>query len=129
MIQQAQHCPSCGSEQTASRRQLFHRLMYGAQPQSAFRWYGDGDPKALPPKSLFVMFTILMVVLAVPAIGCWFLQHYSALTGLLLVAALTLAFLLVDVLLTYRRYKVWAGQWLCGCCRGVFAPAESQKTI
>ena len=97
--------------------------MCGIQPQGKFRWYGDTDPQALPPKSLFVMFTILMLALAIPAIGFWFLQHYSAMTWLFYIAVLTLAFLIVDVLLTYSRYKVWAGQWLCSSCRGVFAPA------
>lgn len=123
MNHQGQHCPRCGSEQTASRRQLFHTLMDGTQPRNAFRWYGDADPQALPPKSLFVMFITLMMTLAVPAAGFMVMEHYFALTWVLYVAGLTLAFLLADVLVTYRRYKVWAEEWLCGRCRGVFAPA------
>jgi hypothetical protein len=103
--------------------------MCGAQPQGAFAWYGEREPQALPPKSLLVIFLILIAALAVPAAGFWFLKHEYAVTWLLSVAALTLAVLVVDVLLTYSRYKVWAGQWLCGRCREVFSPLTGQKAI
>lgn len=128
-MQDLTKCPHCGSSNTASRRALFHTLMCGAQPQGAFAWYGERVPQALPPKSLLVIFLILIAALAVPAVGFWFLKHEYAVTWLLSVAALTLAVLVVDVSLTYRRYKAWAGQWLCGRCREVFSPLTGQKAI
>jgi len=68
------------------------------------------------------MFLLAIAVLTIPVTGFWVLEHFPAVTLLLSIAALLLVLLLVDVLLTYRRYKVWVGQWLCGRCRGVFAP-------
>ena len=96
--------------------------MYSNTPQGVFSWYGDDEPQALPPKSLFVMFLLSIIVLTIPAAGFWVLGHFPAVTMLVSLAVLLMAFLLTDVLLTYRRYKVWGGQWLCGQCRGVFAP-------
>ena len=123
MSQLARNCPRCGSGKTASRRQLFHSLMCDVRPQGVFSWYDDSEPQALPPKSLFFMLLVLIAVLSVPAVGFWLLEHYPAVIWLVSVAALLSAVLLVDILLTYRRYKDWVGQWLCGSCREVFAPA------
>ena len=96
--------------------------MYNSKPQGVFSWYGDHEPQALPPKSLVVIFLLTLLVLAIPAAGFWALGQFPAVTSLMWVFVLLLAFLLLDVLLTYRRYKIWGGQWLCGQCRSVFAP-------
>jgi hypothetical protein len=96
--------------------------MCNSEPQGVFSWYGDDEPHALPPKSLFVMFLLTLIVLSIPAAGFWVLGHFPAMSSLMSVAVLLLVFLSLDILLTYRRYKAWGGQWLCSQCRGVFAP-------
>jgi len=87
-----------------------------------FRWYNEHTRGALPPKSLFLMLLMLLLVLALPALGLWMREFYPLLTfvGLGMVALLT--GLVFDVLATYRRYLTWDGQWLCGDCRKVFSP-------
>ena len=114
-------CPACGSPHIASRRALFHQLMDGAAFGDAFGWYDEKAHHAVPPKSLFIVLSLLLLGLAVPAAGFWFLQHYPALQLLGSVAGILFVCLLTDVLLTYRRYKTWAGEWLCGDCQKVFA--------
>ena len=128
MSQATQYCPRCGSEKTASRRQLFYTLMCGVQPQGAFNWYGGDEPQAMPPKSLFLTFFLAMVALAIPATSFWLLEQFPAVTILVSIGILLAGFLLVDVLLTYSRYKIWGEQWLCGQCRGVFAPKAEQNS-
>jgi len=96
--------------------------MNGIQPKGAFNWYNESDPQVLPPKSLLVMFFLLMMALAIPAGGFWLLGHYPAANMLVSVALLSLFGLLFDVLLTYRRYKAWSAQWICDQCHGVFTP-------
>ena len=113
-------CPYCGSSQTASRRQLFRGLMDGAPLGGSFSWYGEEQPQALPPKSLFIVMLALMLAAALPATGLWLLGHYFALRWLALFALLLLAGLLLDVTMTWRRYKSWDGERLCGECRAVF---------
>jgi hypothetical protein len=86
-----------------------------------FSWYSAGFPHAYPPKSLFVMLLLLMLGMALPAIGLWLLEHYLALQWLSALAMGLIAALLIDVLMTYRHYKKWGGEWLCGECRSVFS--------
>ncbi len=124
MNHHALHCPRCGSTKIASRRQLFHTMMSGDSLPGDVSWYRRDDPQAFPPKSLFVLLLLAITVLMAPAIGFWMLGWFSAVSALAWVAALLLGFLVVDIMLTYGRYKVWVGQWLCGSCRGVFRPKE-----
>lgn len=113
-------CPCCGSPSTASRRQLFYGLMDDAPLTGVFSWYSARVPNAYPPKSLFVMLLLLMLGMALPAAGLWLLEHYQALHWLFILGMVLLAALLIDVLMTYRQYKSWGGEWLCGDCRSVF---------
>lgn len=89
----------------------------------AFGWYSARFPHACPPKSLFVIFFLLSLAMALPAVALWSLGFYLALQWLIVIALLSLPALLIDVLLTYRRYKNWGDEWLCGECRGVFKPS------
>jgi hypothetical protein len=114
-------CPCCGSPSTASRRQLFYGLMDDTPLTGSFSWYSAGVPHACPPKSLFVMLLLLMLGMVLPAVGLWLLEHYQALQWLSVLSIVLLAALLVDVLRTYRHYKKWGGEWLCGECRSVFS--------
>ena len=113
-------CPDCRSPQTASRRQLFHCLMAGNELGKSFEWYSDRIPQACPPRSLFVVFMSLLVGMSVPAVILWYMGFYSALPALGAVSLCLLACLLLDVLLTYRRYKTWSRHWVCGSCKTVF---------
>ena len=114
-------CPCCGSSRTASRRHLFHWLLDDAPLLTPFSWYSNRIPGACPPKSLFVVLLLLALGVAIPAVGLWLLGHFLALQWLAVTALLLLAGLLFDVLMTYRRYKAWCGEWLCGECRAVFS--------
>ena len=89
----------------------------------AFGWYDTSLPHACPPKSLFVILFLLILGMALPAVGLWLSGFYLALQWLIAMAMLSLLGLLIDVLLTYRRYKNWGDEWLCGECRGVFKPS------
>ena len=117
-------CPCCGSRRTASRRQLFHWLMNEGVRPPYFGWYSAEEPHALPPKSLFVLFLLLLLVISLPFAGLWLLGHYLALRWLSVVLVLVLGALLVDVLGTYRRYQHWGEQWLCGECHSSFVPGQ-----
>jgi len=90
-----------------------------------FSWYSARVPHAYPPKSLFLMLLLLMLGMALPAGGLWLLEHYQALQWLSILAMVLLAALLIDVLMTYRHYKSWGGEWLCGECRSVFRLSRS----
>jgi len=94
--------------------------MDGTPVTGAFGWYSASLPRACPPKSLFVILSLWILGMALPAAGLWLFGFYLALQWLAIMALLSLLGLLVDVLLTYRRYKTWGGEWLCGECRGVF---------
>lgn len=115
-------CPRCGSRRTASRRQLFHWLMDGGVRPGHFGWYSVEEPDAMPPKSLFVVLLLLLLGMSVPFIGLLLLGHYLALRWLSVMLLLILAGLLFDVFATYRRYKQWDEQWLCGECQSIFVP-------
>ncbi|MEH6583309.1 MAG: hypothetical protein V7754_15320 [Halioglobus sp.] len=113
-------CPDCGSSHTAARRELFHLLMDGVSLEGAFRWYDERAHRACPPKSLFVVLFLMTLGAMIPAMGFWVLEHYAAQYWLVTVAALLLACLIVDALLTLRRYKDWVDEWLCGDCQHSF---------
>jgi len=93
-------------------------------PLGPFNWYDQRAPGACPPKSLFVIITLLLLGMTLPLAGLWMLGHFMALGWLALLSVVLLAALLFDVLATYRRYKDWGGQWLCGDCRAVFNVAS-----
>jgi len=89
----------------------------------SFNWYSGRIPGAYPPKSLFIISLLLMLGMTLPAMGLWYLGHVFALKWLGVMTLLLLAGLLFDVLLTYRSYKRWGGEGLCGECRAVFSLA------
>lgn len=122
-------CPDCGSSHTASRRELFHSLMNGASLQGAFGWYDERAHHACPPKSLFVVLLLMTLGAMIPAMGFWVLEHYAAQQWLIAVAGLLLACLVVDAVLTFRRYKDWVGEWLCGDCHQSFTPTPVLELI
>ena len=103
--------------------------MNGVPLQETFSWYDTRERRALPPKSLFVLLFTLVLLVTVPATGFWFLEHYPALQWMSTVAAVLLACLMVDATLTYQRYKNWSGEWLCGDCKGVFAPEMARRAL
>ena len=115
-----QDCPCCGSPRTASRSQLFRRLMNEGPLPGVFNWYSEHTPQACPPKSLFVILLLLLLGMTLPTVGLWLLGYTIALSWLARLALLLWAGLLFDVLMTYRRYKTWGGEWLCGECHSVF---------
>jgi hypothetical protein len=94
--------------------------MAGNALGKSFEWYSERVPQACPPRSLFVVFMGLLVGMSIPAVILWYLGYYSALQALGVVSLCLLACLLLDVLLTYRRYKNWSRHWVCGSCRAVF---------
>ena len=94
--------------------------MDGGTPVGPFSWYDQRAPGACPPKSLFIIIALMLAGMTLPLAGLWMLGHFMALAWLAGLGALLVAALLFDVLATYRRYKNWGGQWLCGDCRAVF---------
>jgi len=115
------HCPGCGSTRIASRRQLFLSLMgEGAPPAAAFSWYREGTPGACPPQSRFVILLALTLGMVLPVTVLWLAGYYFALTWLGLLGLLLLSSLIYDLTATYRRYRIWVGEWVCGDCRSVF---------
>ena len=101
----------------------------------AFSWYGEHSPYAFPPKSLFVVLLLLAAV-CVPGLLFWLPEGYAESSGAAPLIAMTVAALstclVVDVLLTYRRYKAWAKQRLCGDCKKVYLPelpCDSAPTV
>jgi hypothetical protein len=125
MTDDSNHCPGCGSRQVASRRQLFHLIVEGITLEGVFNWYDKRVRHAYPPKSLFVILGLLVLGLSVPAMGFWFLGHFPALQLLVGIASVLIACLLIDFLLTYKRYRNWVEEWLCGECQNVFVPAAN----
>jgi len=122
------HCPGCGSTRIASRRQLFLSLMgEGAPPAAAFSWYRERTPGACPPQSRFVVLLALMLGMALPVTGLWLMGYYFALTWLGLLGLLLLASLLYDLTATYRRYRLWVGERVCGDCRCVFSGSRRKS--
>lgn len=105
---------------TASRRQLFYRLLENPDPPSVFNWYTLDSPQACPPRSLFVLLLLFTAAVSLPAVGLGFMGHQPAMYWLLGIAAMLLACLLYDVFSTYGRYRDWRAQWLCSRCRRVF---------
>ena len=100
-------------------------MMKGTPVSGAFNWYNERTQYAFPPKSLFVVLLLMMLAATVPAAGFWFLEQYPALEWLGTMAVVLLACLAVDLILTHRRYKSWAGEWLCGDCQKVFVPERA----
>jgi len=94
--------------------------MTGAALGKSFDWYSDSTPGACPPRSLFVVFTCLLLGISIPALILWIMGYYSALQVFGVVFVGLVACLLLDVLLIYRRYKVWSSHWVCGSCKSVF---------
>lgn len=118
-------CPCCHSRVTASRRELFHGLMYGeAASGKQFAWYGEDVPRACPPKSLFLTLSVLALVLAIPMVGMVVYGEQLALDWLLGLGVLLLVCLVFDMLLTYRDYRCWCDEWLCDECKLVFVPEK-----
>ena len=117
-------CPHCGSRAVASRRSLFHRLMSGQPRPGVFAWYDEGVRGACPPKSLFVMLLAVTAILVLPAVGLWVRELYAGLAVLLSSLLVLLACLGFDLFSTYRRYRAWHQEWLCGECRSNFVPRE-----
>ena len=116
-------CPHCGSSRVASRRQLFLSMMGGDQ-LPGFTWYGESVPGALPPKSLFVRLGVVALggLLSLVALFYGGMLSPQILVGAAFtIAAAVLSCLLLDVLLTYRRYRDWAAEWLCADCCLQFA--------
>ena len=99
--------------------------MNGGPAISGFDWYSQRSPRACPPKSLFVTLLALFLGLALPAVGLWHLEHYPALLWMGGAAALLVVCLFIDMQITYRRYRYWAAQWVCGDCRETFFPIAS----
>lgn len=122
MTHDSNHCPGCGSHQVASRRQLFHLIVDGISLEGAFNWYDERARHAYPPRSLFVVLGLLAFGLSIPAVGFWILGYFPALQLLGGIASVLIACLLIDFLLTYKRYKNWVEEWLCGECQSVFVP-------
>jgi hypothetical protein len=85
----------------------------------AFHWYSEAAPNACPPRSLFVLLLVVSVLAAIPAAGLWYLGNYPATAWLGVLGLFLLAALLIDVLSTYKRYRLWAREWLCASCRSV----------
>jgi hypothetical protein len=115
------HCPQCQSTDTASRRQLFRQIVADESMDQAFSWYGEHSPRAFPPKSFFVVL-LLLVTVCVPLLFLWLPEGYAVPALIEVGLAALLAALVADLLLTYRRYKVWAKQWLCGHCKKAYFP-------
>jgi len=115
-------CPNCGSAHTASRRELFLGLMQGGAGSVAFSWYSERVARAHPPKSIFVMLLVLAPIPVLVAAFFWLTGYPGGGQWLLLSALLLLAGLLVDGAATYRRYRHWRRERLCGACRTVFEP-------
>lgn len=110
-------CPRCRSLATASRRELFYRLMDDGDVPAIFSWYSLALPRANPPKSLLVL---SLLVIMWPATVLWYLGYVSLLQGLVIGALVPLACLLFDLSRTYPQYKSWRNEWLCGECHSVF---------
>jgi hypothetical protein len=110
-------CPRCSSTATASRRQLFYRLMEERSLPLKFGWYNLSLPRACPPKSVLV---VSLLAAMWPATLLWYLGYYSFRQGIIAGGLVLLACLGFDLLSTYPRYKTWRSEWLCGDCRSVF---------
>lgn len=116
-------CPHCHSTQVVSRRQLFLCDAQQGSLPAAFDWYDASVPSALPPKSLFMQLLLAVLVCAIPLALLGYSLSFSlesafTLAGLLL--AVTVACLLVDLLVTHRRYRQWASECVCGNCYAVY---------
>jgi hypothetical protein len=74
----------------------------------------------MPPSSLAILPGLFLVGMILPMLGFWVLGHRSALMWMAALALVVLAALLVDLLSTYRRYRLWGREWLCADCRETF---------
>jgi O-antigen/teichoic acid export membrane protein len=83
---------------------------------SGFSWYGEHCADAFPPKSLFVVLLIL-TALCIPALYMLLPEDAPAAPLIALAVAALSVCLITDVLSTFRRYKLWANQRICGNCR------------
>lgn len=118
------HCPACGSHETYSRRQLFHNLMANVCSGTSFSWYNASTPGACPPKSSFVILLGLVGVVVLP-LGLYLLApEFSWLNLSVLIVLTLLTGLLVDILLTSKRYQQWNKQRVCGNCIVVFSDID-----
>ena len=118
-------CPHCGSAAVASRRSLFHRIMSDQPRPGVFAWYDESVRGACPPKSLFVVLLAVTGILVLPALGLWVRELYAGLAVLLSSVLVLLGCLCFDLFSTYRRYRAWHGEWLCGECRSDFVPQDT----
>lgn len=62
----------------------------------------------------------LLLGMALPIAGLWFLDMHLAVVWLGMLALMLVGSLLLDLTLTYQRYKIWGREWLCADCRAVF---------
>ena len=112
-------CPYCGGDTVCSRRGLFRILAAGEAPPPAFAWYSLDHPGARPPVSLIVsLLSQWPLVLAGAVAFGW--SAGMAVPWWLPSAALLGGSLALDLLAVWPRYRRWGGEWLCGCCGGVF---------
>ena len=89
----------------------------------AFSWYGESIPRACPPKSLFVILFLVVLGVAVPTATLLLLGYLHGTDWLILVVLALLLGFVFDVCMTYRRYRAWGVECLCGECRSVFSLA------
>lgn len=118
-------CPHCSGVRIASRRQLFLCLMNSASTPRGFEWYALEAPGALPPKSLFIQLLSGVLVFTLPLLLIGYFAEISGevfLTAAGMALAAVLTCLLADLLLTYRQYRNWAQEWVCGDCQRAFLP-------
>ena len=101
--------------------------MAGVNIHGVFSWYDSEVRNAYPPKSVLLLLGLPLLLICLPAAGFWLLDYYAATKWLASVVVLLLVCLLFDVLLTYRRYKSWVREWLCGICHQVFEPEPTHE--
>ena len=76
----------------------------------------------MPPRSRFVVTLAVVLCTALPIIGMWFLDMHLAAIWLGGVTLLLVLGLLWDLVLTWRRHRAWAQEYMCPACRAVFTP-------
>ncbi len=114
------HCPACGSERIARRGALFRSVMRNELPAATFDWYSLEHDGARPPKSLFLLGIVLFLVVSLPAVVLWSLGWYQLIPWLVAAGTVLVCALVLDILITHKRYRRWASGWVCDECRHTF---------
>ena len=96
--------------------------MAGGPTPRPFDWYDEQLPRVYPPRSVFILLLAAALAVSLPAGVLWLVGKQPALYWLGWFAPLLFGGLLLDVVFTYRRYRTWAGEWLCADCRRIFLP-------